>query len=80
MDPTTLSVGETDTTTFTGIYDITQADIDAGHFYNTATADSEESGPDSDDEDVTLPQNAKLNLEKTGTFGAGENSSPTRVS
>jgi uncharacterized repeat protein (TIGR01451 family) len=53
--PTTLDVGETDTTTFTAVYFITQADIDAGHFFNTATADSDESEPASDDENVTLP-------------------------
>ena len=40
--PTTLDVGETDTTTFTGVYHLTQIDIDAGHFFNTATADSKE--------------------------------------
>ena len=40
--PTTLDVGESDTTTFTGSYQITQADIDAGHFSNTAKADSEQ--------------------------------------
>ena len=34
--PTTLDVGESDTTTFTGSYLITQADVDAGHFANTA--------------------------------------------
>ena len=40
-----LDVGETDTTTFTGVYYITQADIDAGHFFNTATADSTSPDP-----------------------------------
>ena len=53
-------MGESDTTTFTGSYQITQADIDAGHFSNTAQADSEKSGADKDDEDVELPQNAAL--------------------
>ena len=55
--PTTLAVGATDTTTFSGSYAITQADIDAGAFFNIATADSDESEPsDTDDETVTLPQ------------------------
>ena len=66
-------VGETDTTTFTGVYYITQADIDAGHFYNTATADSEESGPDSDDEDVPLPQNARSSISRRAVPGLTTN-------
>ncbi len=63
-----LAVGATDSTTFTGYYYITQDDIDAGHFFNTATADSDESEPDSDDEDVPLPQSPALTLVKTGTL------------
>ena len=70
--PTTLDVGESDTTTFTGSYQITQADIDAGHFSNTAEANSEESGPDEDDEDVDLPQNAALSIVKTGAWVDGD--------
>ena len=76
--PTTLDVGETDTTTFTGVYYITQADIDAGHFFNTATADSDESGPDSDDEDVPLPQNPMLSIVKSGAWATATlTASPT---
>ena len=70
--PTTLDVGESDTTTFTGSYQITQADVDAGHFSNTAEANSEESGPDEDDEDVDLPQNAALSIVKTGAWVDGD--------
>ena len=65
--PTTLDVGETDSTTFTGVYYITQDDIDAGHFFNVALADSDESEPDDDDEDVLLPQNPAFKVEKQFT-------------
>ncbi|MDX9848796.1 MAG: hypothetical protein RBT74_17590, partial [Tenuifilaceae bacterium] len=65
--PTTLDVGETDATTFTATYTITQADIDAGKVDNTATADSNESGPANDDETVNLSQNPALTIEKTAT-------------
>jgi LPXTG-site transpeptidase (sortase) family protein len=65
--PTTLDVGETDNTTFTGSYTITQADIDAGQFVNTATADSDESGPDTDQETTNLAQSASLTVEKSST-------------
>jgi len=36
-------------------YVVTQADLDAGSFTNTATADSTETGPDTDSETVTFP-------------------------
>ena len=68
----TLAVGATDTTTFTGSYTITQADIDAGEFLNTATATGTDSNDepvsDPDDETVALPQAPALTLVKTGTF------------
>jgi hypothetical protein len=63
--PTTLDVGECDNTTFTGVYYITQADIDAGYVYNMATADSDESGPDGDDATVPLPSNPAYTIDKT---------------
>jgi len=63
----------TETWTYTGTYAVTQADINAGSVFNIATADSTESGPDTDDETVPLPQNAALNIVKSGVFGAGAN-------
>ena len=50
----TLAVGASDSTTFTGSYTITQADIDAGHFYNRAWAsgsDPNGGDPITDDDD-----------------------------
>ncbi|SHJ06539.1 conserved repeat domain-containing protein [Dethiosulfatibacter aminovorans DSM 17477] len=67
-EPITLNVGDVDTDTFTGTYTITQDDIDAGKVDNTATADSDESEPYSDEETVGLSQNAMIDLVKTGTF------------
>ena len=66
--PVTLAVGAIDSTSFSGIHALTQADIDKGHYYNLATADSNESGPASDDEDVALPQDPAIELLKSGSF------------
>ncbi|MBW1657152.1 DUF11 domain-containing protein, partial [Flavobacterium quisquiliarum] len=44
-----LAVGAIDTTTFTAVHTITQADIDSGFVYNLATA----AGKDPDNKDVT---------------------------
>ncbi|MEN8614783.1 hypothetical protein ABFB09_05830, partial [Dehalogenimonas sp. THU2] len=51
-------------TTFTGSYAITQADIDAGFVYNTATVDTDEDATDTDDNTARLPQNPALVIEK----------------
>ena len=68
-DATTIPVGGFITCTAT--YAVTQADIDAGFVYNLATADSDEFGPDDDDNNEPLPQDPALSLDKTGTFDAG---------
>jgi uncharacterized repeat protein (TIGR01451 family) len=68
-----LAPGAVDTSTFTGSYTVTQADIDAGSFVNTATVTgTPPSGPDvsdPDDETVTLEQAPALSIEKTGDVG-----------
>jgi uncharacterized repeat protein (TIGR01451 family) len=64
-----LAVGVTETCT--GSYTVTQADIDAGQVDNTATANSNEAGPITDDETVMLPTRAVLALDKVGTFNGG---------
>ncbi len=60
---TTIPVGQS--VTCTGTHAVTQADIDAGFVYNLATADSDQSEPDTDDETVTLPQNHAFTVAKT---------------
>ena len=62
--------------TCTGSYTVTQADIDNdgggdGDIDNVATADSNETGPDTDDETVPVLSSPGLNLDKTGVFNGG---------
>ena len=63
-----LAPGAYDDTSFTGTYTITQTDIDAGKKDNTASADGEDPDgdpvSDTDDETVSLPQNAAIDIEK----------------
>jgi uncharacterized repeat protein (TIGR01451 family) len=70
--PTTLDVGETDTTTFTGSYVLTQADIDNGSFTNVARATGKDQqgdpAQDDDDDQQLLPQKPAIELLKTGTW------------
>jgi uncharacterized repeat protein (TIGR01451 family) len=46
---------------------VTQADIDAGHYTNVATADSDQTPPRTDDETVPIGQNPALNVVKSVT-------------
>jgi uncharacterized repeat protein (TIGR01451 family) len=58
-----LEVGET--WTWTGTHVVTQAEIDAGgYIVNVATADSNQTGPDTDDASVRVEQAASLNIVK----------------
>ena len=68
-----LAPSASDSSTFTGSYELTQSDIDEGSFTNTATATSEEGAMDDDNDRQTLTQNPNLELTKTAdpsTFSA----------
>jgi uncharacterized repeat protein (TIGR01451 family) len=65
-----LDVGET--WTWTGTHVVTQADIDAGgDIFNLATADSDQTGPDTDDASVTVEQTPGLNIVKDASVPGG---------
>ncbi|MEE8523483.1 MAG: hypothetical protein V3T72_06090, partial [Thermoanaerobaculia bacterium] len=73
--PATLAPGETLSCTAT--YVVTQADVDAGQILNTATADSDETGPVTDPETVPTAQNPTLGLVKSLLSNADEDGSLT---
>ena len=68
----TLAPGAVNTSTFTGIHTLTQADIDSGSFTNTATVTGTPlSGPNvtgTDSDTRTLTRMPALSLVKTGTY------------
>jgi len=65
-----LDVGET--WTWTGTHVVTQAEIDAGgYILNVATADSNQTGPDTDDASVTVEQAPALNIVKDASVAGG---------
>ncbi len=63
--PATLAPNATLTCAATHV--VTQADIDAGSYANTAFADSSETDPVSEGETVTIAQNPALTVTKTAT-------------
>ena len=67
-----LEPNTSDNSTFTGVYTLTQADINAGAFTNTATVTgttpSGESVEDTDDFTLQLTRTPQITLEKTGTY------------
>jgi hypothetical protein len=67
-----LAPGATDTTTFTGSYTITQADIDAGFKDNTAAATTNQTAaPVTATAHVVLPQNVHMSLTETAAVDGG---------
>jgi len=66
---TSLAVGATQSCTATNnVHTLTQTNIDAGKVDNTASADSDETDPTTDDESVNLTQAPGLTLTKTGVL------------
>ena len=71
--PITLAPGDVDSATFTASYTVTQADVDAGSFMNTAQISGEytdgagtpQSTSNSDDETVTAVQSPAIAITKT---------------
>ncbi len=61
----------------TGSYTLAQGDIDAGTVHNTATAVPDEGPPDDDEEDVPVPQNPSMTIDKTS--GTTEITAPGEV-
>jgi len=60
----------TETWTYTASHTVTQVEIDAGaDIVNVATADSDETGPETDSATVEVTQRPALAIEKTGTVG-----------
>ena len=72
-----LAPGASNSTAYTASYTLTQADITAGSFTNTASVSgTPPSGPavtDSDDDTKTLPSAASIALVKTATLVLGSN-------
>ena len=77
--PITLGPGQSDSSTFNGTYTVTQADIDAGFFDNTARATGTfTEGNDIElihDEHVLLPQDSRLTIVKGGVWEDGNGDS-----
>ena len=62
------SLAPSDVCTLIGEYVVTQPDIDAGGVLNTATGDSDQTGPDVDQVTVPIAQNPALDLVKTASL------------
>jgi uncharacterized repeat protein (TIGR01451 family) len=71
-EPITLLPGQSDSTTFTAAYTLTQSDINAGTFTNTATTTGTppvgDPVTDEDDDTQPLPSNPSITLVKSGAL------------
>ena len=61
---------------YTASHTVTQADIDSngggdGQLENTATADSDQTGPDTDDASVPVARSPSLNITKAASVPGG---------
>ncbi len=79
---TTLAIGES--MTCTAQHTVTQAEIDGngggdGDLDNTVTADSNETGPDTDDLEIPISQNPSMTIEKAITEVDGDTTPPFLV-
>ena len=68
----TLAPGATDSTTITGLYSLSQADVDAGTFENNATVSAKDPNnatiSDSDTDSKSFTAEPSISLTKTGTL------------
>ena len=75
-----LAPGASNSTTFTGTYTLSQTDLDAATFTNTATVSGTTpaggSVDDSDDDTQTLDPDPSVELQKVGTLNDGANGEP----
>ena len=75
-----MEPGDSDNSTFTGSYTLTQADIDAGHFTNIATVTGsvpdDGTATDTDDDTQNFSQDGSIVLVKTGTPNFGSDGIP----
>ncbi len=80
---TSLDPGASDNTSITGVYTLTQPDIDAGTFHNEAEVEGTDPNStvvtDDDDDDQTFTQEPSIQLEKTGTLNMDVVEPDTRV-
>lgn len=67
---TCASVAPNATCVLTGTYTVTQADVDAGSIMNSATANSNETGPATDDETTSVAQTDSLVIDKPAPTNA----------
>jgi uncharacterized repeat protein (TIGR01451 family) len=66
-----LTVAPAGTCVLTVTYVVNQADVDAGNIHNVGTADSDETEPVEEPEDVPVPQNPAIEIIKSSSLDLG---------